>query len=261
MTVDPIQGTFTGLQCYATVNGSRDYAVTKGGYAIENTFDNPHPTGDAFPHALWIGRELKKLYLEREYIDYAFLIGMLTGSPTAGAAHTLVTGGTSLNTGDSVLTQAGTTAGGIVQVIIAGATTTTQTIITLTGTDINGNNISDTIVIPAGTLAAATLSSQKWFSTVAVISNSAAAGSGVTCTIGSIAGQSTTGAGAANTPATYTLVFNRGPQPVTNKQLIVTFANCMVKSVPDDGEGGKAMKQSIEFVVQNPNTDITFSWV
>ena len=257
---DPIAGNFGGLTTVVSLQGSRDYVTTKGGYQLANTFEKPFPTGDAFPHSLFTGRELKKLYVNRRMIDGTYIAAAINNTPISGTAVTLVTAGASLNTA-GLMTQAGTTAGGIIKVTLAGSTTSTATTLVLLGTDVNGNVITDKIAIPSGSAAAATFMSSIWFTTVTSITNTNAAGSGSTCGVASIAGTTTSGAGAANMPLTFTVSMNRGPHPVTGREVFVTFSNCMVLDINDEWEGGKGSEQVIDLVVQNPNTDISWTFI
>jgi hypothetical protein len=256
---DPVAGSYTGLHATISFASSRDYVATKGGYTLEQTFESPWPTGDAMEHNVPTGFKLTTLYVERQMLDDTFIQKLLTTTPSAGTAKTVVTGGTSLNT-DGVVALNGTapvdSGDGLLKVTIAGATTTLATTLYATGYDVNGNLIYDAIYIPVGSLVASTFYSHKPFHTVKEIVNAEAAGTGVTCTVASVVG--TTTYGAASGPGDLVNIEMKLLHPVTGKMVQATFSNCYVKTHPVETQGGKAVSGKIEFVMQNPNADMVF---
>jgi hypothetical protein len=257
---DPVAGTFTGLHATISLAGSQDYVTTEGDYDIQNEFEEVAPTGDAFAHQVWVGRKLNKLSVNREMLDGTWVMNLINSAAITGSVKTLVTAGASLNTA-GIMTLAGTDAGsGRIRVTTAGTTTTSTTVLTFYGTDTNDNPIQDYVTIPSGTVAAATFTTSKVFKTCTQIVNGTAAASGATCGIATIAGTTTSGVTAADTPATFTIAMSL-LHPTTGKSVVMTFLNCMVKSAPVSIKGRKAIPQAIEFVMQNPNTDISATFI
>jgi len=257
---DPIAGNFTGLHARVSFAGSDDYAVTTGGFEIENIYDNPWPSGDASEHNIWVGRKLNSLSIERQMIDATFFQALMTASPTTGTVQTVVTAGASLNTVGN-LTLSGTppvnSGNGLLKLTTAGATTsnTSPVLMPIMGYDLNGNVIQDYFTMPALAPAATIIYSTKPFATTQYINNPVALGTSVTCTVASIAGATTFGF--TETPGTITIVMKL-THPVTNNKVWATFTNCMQKKDPIDWKSGKTVSNKLEYVVANPNTDITF---
>ena len=253
---DPVAGSFTGLHATVWLDSSRDYLVTTGSYDLENTFDNPYPSGDALEHNVWCGRKLNSLSIERQMVDGAIMSALLNATPYTGAVKTVVTAGQSLNTPE-LLTLAGTDGGnGILALTSGGATTTTVVTkyLSVFGTDITGSPCQDVIAIPPLTLSGAILYTTRAFSTVVSIDNPTALGTGVTCGIASVAGVTTSDAISA--PAKINVMMKL-IHPVTAKSVIMTFNNCMVKKSPVEWKSGKTVSNKIELVMENPNTDIS----
>jgi|GEM_PF-5612753 hypothetical protein len=257
--VDPVAGTFTGAMCTVWIAGSRDYLVTTGSYDLQNIFDSPYPTGDTFAHNVYVGRKFNKLSFERQMTDGSLVAYLLNASPITGTPTTIVTAGANLNTAGN-LTLAGASplaaGSGLLQLTTAGATTTNASIVYITavGLDVNGNVIHDSFAMPALAPAATVLTTTKVFTSVLYIDNPTALGSSVTCGIASIAG-TTSISGSTALPALVNIAM-KIIDPATSKEVIMTFANCYVKSDPVTFKGGKSVSTTVEMVMQNPNTDI-----
>ena len=253
---DPVAGSFTGLHARVYIATVPDYLVTTGGYDLENLYDNPHPSGDALEHNVWCGRRLNSLTIERQMIDGAMLSALLNSTPYTGTEKTIVTAGADLNTPE-LLTLAGTDGGnGILALTTAGATTTNVVpkYLSVFGLDVAGQPVQDIITIPALSPAGTVAYTSRAFATVTSIDNPTALGTSVTGGIKSVAGVTSTGMTSA--PAKITIQMKL-VHPVTTKSVIMTFNNCMVKKAPVDWKSGKTVSNKIEFVVENPNTDIT----
>ncbi len=253
---DPVAGSFTGLHARVYIASSPDYLVTTGGYDLENTFDNPYPSGDALEHNVWTGRKLNSLNIERQMVDGTVLMDLLNATPYTGTVKTLVTAGADLNT-PGLLSLAGSDGGnGVLELTTAGATTTNVVTkyISVFGTDIAGQPCQDVIAIPALSVAGTKARTSRAFSTVLSIDNPTALGTSVTCGVASVAGATTSDVVSAPNKI---IIQMKLIHPVTAKSVIMTFNNCMIKKSPVDWKSGKTISNKIEFVVENPNTDIT----
>jgi hypothetical protein len=258
--VDPVAGSFTGLHATVWIAGSRDYLVTTGGYDIENVFDNPWPSGDAFAHSVWAGRKLNSLNFERQEADGSLISYLLNASPITGTPTTIVTAGASLNTAGN-LTLTGSSplvaGSGVLQLTTAGAITTNTGVVYITavGLDVNGNVIHDSFAVPATAAIGTVLTTQKVFTSVLYIDNPTALGSGVTCGIASIAG-TTSISGPVSAPALINIAMKL-IHPVTGRQVIMTFLNCYIQKDPVSWKSGKTISNKVDLVMQNANTDIS----
>ncbi len=184
--------------------------------------------------------------ITRYMLDGSKLADLITDTPVTGTSQTLVNAGASLNTA-GIMSQSGTNAGNAkVRVTTAGATTTTQTVLTFYGTDPAGNIAQDYIVIPAGTPINTTFDTSKVFATVTRIDNTVAAGSGVTCGIASVAGVTTA---VVSVPKYFTLIFS-----VTkgSSNVVYTLPRCFLTSGEFSlGDADTPVQDKLDFAVED----------
>lgn len=256
--VDPVAGSFTGLHARVSFAGSPDYVVTKGGYDLEQLFDNPHPSGDAMEHNVPTGHKLNSLYVERQLLDDAFLQRMVTATPSVGSANTLASS-KSVTAGTEIAMDTSTDSkDGLVRATLNTNPTTVGGHLLFIGTDANGNILTEAVLVGASDPAGTTYTTTKAFHTCVGVLPIGVVTTG-TLTFASVAG--TTTYGVTSGPGALINIIMKLTHPVTGKIVQANFNNCYVKKAPVDWQSGKTLSQKIEFVMQNPNTDLTFQSV
>ena len=253
---DPVGGSYSGLHAVIIFNGgTKDYLVTKGGYDLEQLFDNPQPSGDPMVHGVPVGWKLNSLFVERQMVDDEFLQKLITTTPSTGTANTLATN-KSVTAGTEIVMSTSTDSkNGRVRATLNTNPTTVAGYLLFIGTDVNGSVISEAVAVGAADIAGTTYTTTKVFHTctgclpVGVVTTG-------TLTFASVVGA--TSYGVSTSPGDTVDIVMKLLHPVTAKLVQANFANCYIKKYPVDWQSGKTVSNKIEFEMQNPNTDMTF---
>jgi hypothetical protein len=245
---DPVAGSFTGLHVAVFIDGVKDPLVTKGGYTMGQLVDNPHPSGDASPHNIWYGREMKSIYIERQMIGGDLLQKFLTGTPATGSASSLKSNA-AVTAGSQIVMATPNTTPASIRVTLNTNPTTVGGYLVFIADDYTTESVPVGSADPAGT----TYTTNRAMNCIACLPVGVVTTGTLTFT--SLAGATTIG---FTDPPAYFAVAMRFTHPVTTKKAWATFSNVFEDEYPAEWDK-KTISQRIPLRMVNPNTDAV--WV